>query len=70
MIRTDAGLRATREALQNLETALLGLHRKRSEYHPSTFELLVEPIRDQIRTLRAEVDDYIGLSPSAERVPA
>lgn len=69
MIRTDAGLRATREALTNLEEALLGLHRKRAGYHPATFALLAEPIRDQIRTLRAEIDEYIGLPPAGEQAP-
>lgn len=61
MIRTDAGLRATREALGNLEEALLGLTRNRAKYHPTTFELLADPIRDQIRSLRADIDEYIGL---------
>ena len=63
MIHTDAGLRATREAVGNLEEALLGLHRNRAKYYPATFALLAEPIRDQIRALRAEIDEYIGLSP-------
>lgn len=69
MIRTDAGLRATREALSNLEEALLGLHRKRGEYHPATFALLAEPLRDQIRALRAEIDEFIGLSTAGDRMP-
>jgi hypothetical protein len=60
-IRTDAGLRATRVVVGNLEEALLGLHRNRASYHPTTFELLAEPIRDQIRSLRADIDEYIGL---------
>jgi hypothetical protein len=66
MIRTDAGLRATREVLGNLEEALLGLTRTRATYHPDTFELLAEPIRDQIRSLRVEIDEYIGLSPETQ----
>jgi hypothetical protein len=61
MIRTDAGLKATREAVANLEEALLALTRKRSEYHPKTFALLATPIAAEIRARRAEIDEYIGL---------
>jgi hypothetical protein len=63
MIRSDAGLRATREALANLEEALLGLTRTRAQYHPATFALLTAPIADEIRARRAEIDEYIGLPP-------
>jgi hypothetical protein len=70
MIHTDAGLRATREALTNLEEALLGLHRNRAKYHPATFELLADPIRDQIRSLRADIDEYIGLPAGGESPPS
>jgi hypothetical protein len=61
MIRTDAGLKATREALASLEEALLDLNRKRAEYRPSTFALLAAPIAEEIRVRRAEIDEYIGL---------
>lgn len=64
MIRSDAGLRATREALANLEEALLGLTRTRGQYHPATFALLTAPIADEIRARRAEIDEYIGLPPA------
>jgi hypothetical protein len=65
MISNDAGLRATREALANLEEALLGLTRTRAQYHPATFALLSAPIADEIRARRAEIDEYIGLSPAS-----
>ena len=62
MIRTDAGLRATRESLSNLEEALLDLTRSRAKYHLSTFMLLAAPIRDGINARRAEIDEYIGMT--------
>jgi hypothetical protein len=62
MIRTDAGLRITRESLANLEEALLDLTRNRVKYHPRTFALLAAPIADEIRARRAEIDEYIGLA--------
>ena len=66
MIRSDAGLRTTREALANLEEALLGLTRTRAQYHPATFALLTAPIADEIRARRAEIDEYIGLPPVSQ----
>jgi hypothetical protein len=65
MIHTDAGLRATREAIVNLEEALLDLTRTRSKYHPATFALLTTPIADEIRARRAEIDEFIGLPPGS-----
>jgi hypothetical protein len=62
MIRTDAGLRATREAIVSLEEAMLDLTRNRARYHPATFALLAAPIADEIRARRAEIDEYIGLA--------
>jgi hypothetical protein len=61
MIQTDAGLRATREALAKLEEAMLDLNRNRAKYHPGTFALLAAPIADEIHARRAEIDEYIGV---------
>jgi hypothetical protein len=70
MIRTDAGLRATRESLAHLENALLGLTRNRAKYHPKTFALLAEPILEDILARRAEIDEYIGFTPlQPDRAP-
>lgn len=66
MIRTDAGLKATRESLSNLEEALLDLTRTRAKYHPSTFMILAAPIRDEINARRAEIDEYIGMNVGPE----
>jgi hypothetical protein len=62
MIRTDAGLAATRESLRNLEEAFLDLTHKRDQYHPATFALLAVPIRAEIQARRAEIDAFIGLT--------
>ena len=71
MSQTDAGLKATREALANLEEAMLDLTRNRAKYHPSTFALLAAPIADEIHARRAEIDEYIGLpsNDTSENVP-
>lgn len=61
MIRTDAGLRAAREATAHLEDALLDLTRNRAKYHPTTFDLLAAPIVEELRARRAEIDEYVGL---------
>ncbi len=65
MIETDDGLTRTQEALANLEHALRGLTAKQARYHPATFALIAEPMIDDIRKYRAEIDAYIGL-PVAE----
>lgn len=71
MITTHAGLAAAREALANLEDALLDLNRNRHKYHPATFAVMVEPIEAEIRRLRGEIDGYISPAPaiSGEGVP-
>jgi hypothetical protein len=69
MIRTEAGLTATRESLVHLENALLDLTQQRAKYHPATFALIAAPIRDQIHSRRAEIDEYIGLTSESNRSP-
>jgi hypothetical protein len=64
MIRSDAGPKASREALVNLEEALLDLTRNRARYHPATFALLTAAIADEIRARRTEIDEYIGVGPT------
>jgi hypothetical protein len=65
MIRTERGLSATRESLMGLEEALLDLTRHRAEYHRATFELIAAPIREAILARRAEIDEYIGMTPGS-----
>jgi hypothetical protein len=68
MIQNDDQLQVTRNALLNLDASMAALHRKKADIHPDRYALMVEPILDHIRRLRAEIDDYIGLSAAAKEV--
>jgi hypothetical protein len=44
---------ATEQALTQLEAALADLRAHRAEYHPRTFDLIAEPIIEEIARFRA-----------------
>ena len=66
MIETDEQWARTREALLHLERALKALHQDRGNLHPDRYRLMAEPILDDIFRLRAEIDQYIGLTAALE----
>lgn len=59
MTRTEEGLKTTRDCLAKLQRALASLEAERPKYHPSTYEVLAEPIREDIEKLQAEIDEYL-----------
>ncbi|MBY0527592.1 MAG: hypothetical protein K2R98_29615 [Gemmataceae bacterium] len=61
MIQDDAQLERTKEALTHLERAMAALHRDRASIHPDRLALMAEPILEDLRRLRAEIDEYIGV---------
>jgi hypothetical protein len=70
MIQNDEQLRRTRAALLHVEASLTSLYRQKADIHPDRFALMAEPILDQIQRLRAEIDEYIGVTAAArETVP-
>lgn len=62
MIQNDAQLQRTREALIELESSMASLSLKKAAIHPDRFLLMAEPIVDHLRRLRAEIDEYIGVT--------
>ena len=62
MIRTDAGMRSTHDALLNLQFALLGLYEERTKHGKKGFQIMGEAIAAEIFKLRKEIDDMIGLT--------
>jgi hypothetical protein len=62
MIQNDEQLKSTRDALNDLEASMAALNRRRGSVHPDRFALMAEPLLDHIRRLRAEIDEYIGLT--------
>jgi len=62
MIQNEQQLRQTQEALMDLEASLAALNRRQATIHPDQYTLMAEPVVEHIRRLRAEIDDYLGLS--------
>lgn len=58
MIQNAEQLHRTREALAQLEAALAVLERDRTTIHPERYAVMEEPIAEDIRRLRAEIDEY------------
>jgi hypothetical protein len=69
VIQNDDQLQRTGEALYHIEAALASLSRQKATIHPDRYALMVEPVLEHIHRLRAEIDQYIGLS-DAEQVVA
>jgi hypothetical protein len=61
VIQNDEQLKQTREALIRLESAMALLARDKASIHPSRFSLMAEPIVADIRRLRREIEEYIGI---------
>lgn len=66
MIQTDEQLQQTQAALCRLESSLAALNRQRAGIHPDRFQLMSEPILEQIRRLRSEIDAYLRIPVVAE----
>jgi hypothetical protein len=61
MISTDAGYESTRNALAILERGLASMTRRRGGYGPN-FRFDAEQLVEEILKLRAEIDEYTGLT--------
>jgi len=62
MIQNDEQLNQTRAAIAHLEAAVASLKREVLPLNPARFALMAEPAVDQIRELRSEVDEYLGIT--------
>lgn len=61
MIHNDRQLEGNRRALEKAEEAMAILEHDRSTLHPDRYTLMAAPIMDDIRRLRQEIDDYLGI---------
>jgi hypothetical protein len=61
MIQSDAGLRQSIEQLQRMYEILAELRSEMSARNPDHFKLFAEGPIEQIRRLRAEIDEYLGI---------
>src|SRR6266496_4398900 len=62
MIQNDEQLNHTKAAIADLEAAVASLKRDVLPLNPARFALMAEPAVDQIRELRDEVDEYVGIN--------
>src|SRR6266478_3923567 len=62
MIENDEQLNQTKAAITNLEAAVASLKREVLPINPARFALMAEPAVDQIRQLRVDVDEYVGIN--------
>lgn len=62
MIQNDDQLNETRTAIAHLESALAALKRDVLPINQARFALMAEPAVDQIRELRAHVEEYVGIT--------
>ncbi len=62
MIRNDEELNQARAAIIHLESALEALKRDVLSINPARFALMAEPAVDQIRELRAQLEEYVGIT--------
>jgi hypothetical protein len=68
MIRNDEQLQRTRAALLHVEASLASLHRQKADIHPDRFALMAEPVLDQMQRLRADIDEYLGVTAVAQAI--
>ena len=62
MIANDEQFDVVREQIGRLERALQSLAREVRPKNPRQFEILAQGYVDQLTTLRAEVDEYLGIA--------
>ena len=62
MIQNDEQLKRTQGALALVEHTLAAIRDKRSSMHPSQFALMAEGPIEDIRRLRRQIDEYLGLT--------
>jgi len=62
MIQNDEQLNQTRVAIAHLEAAVASLKREVLPLNPARFAIMAEPAVDQIRDLRSQVEEYVGIT--------
>ena len=62
MIANDEQFDIVREQIARLERALQSLAREVRPKNPRQFEIFAQGYVDQLATLRAQVDEYLGIA--------
>jgi len=69
MIYTEEGFQETQEMLTEMEQALNRLRRETQPGNEQKYRIMAQGLISQIRQMRTEVDEYIGLVPFNNPVP-
>lgn len=70
MIRDDEDLAIVRKQVAHVENALAALRREFEPRNKDNYRVFAEPYVDQILVLRAEIDEYIGLTSARALIAA
>ena len=69
MIITEEGLKETQELLADLERSLNGLRQRVKPINEQKYRIMAQGFISQIRQMREEIDEYIGIVPFCDPVP-
>jgi primosomal protein N'' len=69
MIYTEAGLKKTQKMLVEMEQSLNRLRREVKPISEQKYRIMAEGYISQIRQMREEVDEYLGIVPYNDPVP-
>ena len=70
MIYTEEGLKKTQELIVDLEQSLNGLRQRVKPINEQKYRIMAEGYISQIRQMREEIDEYLGIVPYRDPVPA
>jgi hypothetical protein len=66
MITTDAGLQQSIEQLERMYRVVRELRSRMGQSNPAQFQLFAEGPIEEIRRLRRDIDEYLGIQESVE----
>ena len=69
MIYTEEGFKETLEMLAEMEHALHDLRQRIKPFNEQQYRIMSEGLISQIRQMREEVDEYLGIVPYSDPVP-
>ena len=69
MIYTEAGLKKTQKMVTEMEQSLNRLQREVKPISEQKYRIMAEGFISQIRQMREEIDEYLGIVPYNDPVP-
>ena len=66
MITSDAGLQQSIEQLERMYRVIRDLRSRMGQTNPAQFQLFAEGPIEEIRRLRRDIDEYLGIQEAVE----